>query len=91
MATSLSESRLYSCREAAAILNVSDDSIRRMIHAGDLEAIRIGQRSLRVLGDSIANYIHKNKGLYRPVVNGRATCSVKTADGVIVECEGGAA
>jgi excisionase family DNA binding protein len=85
--------RLYSCRETAQFLDISDDTVRRMIHDGHLEAVRIGRRCLRVLGESIENYIHKNKGLYRLVVTGRARWSVSTkkaeSGGVNAECEGG--
>ncbi len=40
--------KLLSCRTAARMLDVSDDTIRRLAHEGKLEAIRVGQRCLRV-------------------------------------------
>jgi excisionase family DNA binding protein len=46
--------RLLSCREAARLLDTSDDTIRRLIHAGKLDGLRIGKRCLRVRGESLA-------------------------------------
>jgi excisionase family DNA binding protein len=46
--------RLLSCREAARLLDTSDDTVRRLIHAGKLDGIRIGKRCLRVRGESLA-------------------------------------
>jgi DNA adenine methylase len=67
--------RLLSCRETAQPLNVSPDSIRRLVRAGHLEAIRIGKRSIRVLGDSIDRHID---------THGEASClfcqGIQTAD-----------
>jgi excisionase family DNA binding protein len=86
--------RLYSCREAAKVLDVSDDTIRRLIHSGKLEAIRIGRRCLRVLGDSIETYIDTHSETNRLVCQGETTWSIQTAkpgsDGG-GECQGGAA
>jgi len=45
--------RLLSCREAAAILGVSVDSVRRMAAAGKIEAVRIGVKCVRVSGASV--------------------------------------
>jgi excisionase family DNA binding protein len=90
MGTSRSDSplagRLYSCRDAAKFLDISDDTVRRMIHGGHLEAVRIGRRCLRVLGESIENYIQQHKEAKRLVVHGKA----KTAKGGSVS-EGGEA
>ena len=98
MATSRSRKplagRLLSCREAAQRLNVSPDSIRRLVQAGQLEAIRIGKRSLRVLGDSIERYIETHSEANRLVCQGEATWSVQTAKPVSDgggERQGGAA
>lgn len=35
------EKLLYSIMEAAALLNVSDDTIRRMIASGELNAVKV--------------------------------------------------
>lgn len=45
--------RLYSCREAAKVLDTSDDTVRRLIHTGRLDGFRIGKRCLRVRGESL--------------------------------------
>lgn len=83
MATSCSREplagRLLSCREAAQQLNVSADYIRRLVRAGHLSAIRIGKRSLRVLGDSIDRYIETRSEANRLVCQGAATWSLQTA------------
>lgn len=45
--------RLLSCREAARLLDTSDDTVRRLIHLGKLDGLRIGKRCLRVRGESL--------------------------------------
>lgn len=84
MATSCSRKplagSLLSCREAAQRLNVSPDSIRRLVRAGHLEAIRIGKRSLRVLGDSIDHYVETHSEANRFDCLGKATWSIQTAN-----------
>ncbi len=45
--------RFLSCQEAARILGLSDDTIRRLIHAGKLDAVRVGKRCLRVTAESV--------------------------------------
>lgn len=71
--------RLYSCREAAKLLDLSDDSVRRMIHAGQLDGVRIGKRILRVLGESLDRCIHAGSEPRRLVCHGEATCVVRVA------------
>ena len=44
---------LLRCREAARILDVSTRHIYRLIHQGDLDAVRIGARQIRVTHDSL--------------------------------------
>lgn len=48
--------RFLSCQEAARILDLSDDTIRRLIHAGRLDAVRVGKRCLRVTADSVRRF-----------------------------------
>lgn len=101
MATSRSNppmsGRLYSCREAAKLLDVSDDTIRRLIHAGKLEAVRIGKRCLRVQGGSLERYVNIPDDGYRLVCHGAATGCVRQAPvpqplvGINCGCQGGAA
>jgi excisionase family DNA binding protein len=101
MATSRStmpmSGRLYSCREAAKVLDVSDDTIRRLIDSGKLEAVRIGKRCLRVLGESLERCINSPTEGSRIVCHGKATCYVheppvpNPPSGVKCGCQGGAA
>jgi excisionase family DNA binding protein len=46
-ASVLSSSRFLTVFEAAAILRVSKQTVYRLVHAGDLEAVRVG-RWLRI-------------------------------------------
>lgn len=48
--------RLLPLTAVAAQLGVSDDTVRRLIAAGDLDAARIGYRTVRVPADSLARY-----------------------------------
>lgn len=70
--------RLLSCREAAKLLDVSDDTVRRMIRAGELEGVRIGKRILRVFGESLDRCMQTQTEVHRLDVNGEATWSVRT-------------
>ena len=49
--------RLVSLVEAAEILGVSTKSVRRYIAAGDLEAVRIGRRTIRIKTESLDRMI----------------------------------
>ena len=49
--------RLVSLAEAAEILSVSTKTVRRYIAAGDLEAVRLGRRTIRVRLDSLDRLI----------------------------------
>lgn len=40
--------RYLSCKSAGAILDLSDDSVRRLVKAGKLDGVRVGQRCIRV-------------------------------------------
>lgn len=78
MGTSHLAGRLFSCREAAAILSVSDDTVRRLIHSGKLEGVRISSRILRVFGESLDRCMDADIENNRLVVRGEATWSVRT-------------
>lgn len=57
--------RLLSCRAASVILDVSDDTIRRMAKEGRLESVQIGKRCIRVSESSVlslANLTAKPEG-----------------------------
>jgi excisionase family DNA binding protein len=49
--------RLVSLVEAAKILGVSTKSVRRYIAAGDLDAVRIGRRTIRIKTESLDRLI----------------------------------
>lgn len=56
----LSEVKFLTVAEVAAIMRVSKMSVYRLIHAGDLEAVRFG-RSFRVPEKAVNDYL---KGSY---------------------------
>lgn len=49
--------RLVSLIEAAEILGVSTKSVRRYIAAGDLDAVRLGRRTIRIKAESLDRLI----------------------------------
>lgn len=49
--------RLVSLVEAAEILGVSTKSVRRYIAAGDLDAVRLGRRTIRIKTESLYTLI----------------------------------
>ncbi|GAB3015450.1 hypothetical protein GCM10011376_05980 [Nocardioides flavus (ex Wang et al. 2016)] len=49
--------QLVTIREAAAILAVSTKTVRRYIAAGDLDAVRLGRRTIRVRVTSLDDLI----------------------------------
>ena len=51
---------LYSVRQVADTLGVHPETIRRLIHDGRLEAVRIG-RVLRVDGNSLAGFVARQR------------------------------
>ncbi|MFZ1374437.1 MAG: helix-turn-helix domain-containing protein, partial [Nostocoides sp.] len=52
----LSEVRFLTVAEVASIMRVSKMTVYRMVHAGDLPAIRVG-RSFRVPEDAVDTYL----------------------------------
>jgi excisionase family DNA binding protein len=56
-ATAISTRRLVSLTEAAEILGLSTKTIRRYIAAGDLDAVRLGRRVIRIKAESIERLI----------------------------------
>lgn len=48
---------LVSVRRAAELLDVSVDTVRRLIAAGDLDAVRLGYRTLRVPVSSLSQLV----------------------------------
>lgn len=49
--------RLVSLTEAAELLAVSPKTVRRYIAAGDLDAVRLGRRTIRVRVDALDRMI----------------------------------
>lgn len=49
--------RLVSLPEAADILGLSVKTVRRYIAAGDLDAVRLGRRTIRIKTDSLDRLI----------------------------------
>ena len=47
-------------KEAAAILAVSEQTVRSMIKAGALQSIRVGKRALRIPRSSVDGYAKNN-------------------------------
>ena len=63
MATSstgdLSESKFLTIAEVAATMRVSKMTVYRLVHGGDLPALRVG-RSFRVLEEDVNDYLRKS-------------------------------
>ncbi|HET7385087.1 MAG TPA: helix-turn-helix domain-containing protein [Nocardioidaceae bacterium] len=49
--------RLVSLPEAADILAVSPKTVRRYVAAGDLDAVRLGRRTIRIKAESLDRLI----------------------------------
>jgi len=54
--TSLSEVRFLTVAEVATIMRVSKMTVYRLVHSGELEAIRVG-RSFRVPEQAVNQYL----------------------------------
>jgi excisionase family DNA binding protein len=55
-ATSLSDVRFLTVAEVATIMRVSKMTVYRLVHSGELEAIRVG-RSFRVPEQAVNSYL----------------------------------
>jgi excisionase family DNA binding protein len=55
----LSESRLLTIAEVAAMMRVSKMTVYRLVHGGDLPALRVG-RSFRVREEDVDEYLRKS-------------------------------
>lgn len=51
---------LYSISEAKELLNVSDDTIRRMIKSGELDGVKVGG-AWRIRRESLAKYLEPSQ------------------------------
>lgn len=54
------DGKFYSVKEVAEMFGVSDNTIRNLCDAGDLESIRIGAQ-YRISEENIKKYINQNK------------------------------
>jgi excisionase family DNA binding protein len=52
--------RLYSVQEVANLLGVHAETVRRLIHSGGLNAVRVG-RVLRVEEDELDRYLNRQR------------------------------
>jgi excisionase family DNA binding protein len=62
MATSsgdISDSKFLTVAEVAAMMRVSKMTVYRLVHGGDLPAVRVG-RSFRVLEEDVDEYLRKS-------------------------------
>ena len=71
-ATPLSAVRFLTVAEVAAIMRVSKMTVYRLVHSGDLEAIRVG-RSFRVPERAVDQYLSQMHGRRRPRWSDRGT------------------
>lgn len=55
--TTITTRRLVSIAEAADILGVSTKTVRRVIASGDLEAVRLASRTIRIKTESLDRFI----------------------------------
>ncbi len=54
-----SESKFLTVAEVAAMMRVSKMTVYRLVHGGDLPAVRVG-RSFRVLEEDVDEYLRKS-------------------------------
>src|SRR5258708_25707346 len=66
--TPLSDVRFLTVAEVASIMRVSKMTVYRLVHSGELEAIRVG-RSFRVPEQAVNRYL---KGSFVPASSGRS-------------------
>lgn len=55
----ISEVRFLTVAEVAAMMRVSKMTVYRLVHNGDLPAVRVG-RSFRVVEDDVDEYLRKS-------------------------------
>jgi excisionase family DNA binding protein len=60
MTSDVDTGSLYSVRDVADRLGVHPETIRRLIHDGRLEAVRVG-RVLRVDGGALAGFVERQR------------------------------
>ena len=70
----LAEVRFLTVAEVAAIMRVSKMTVYRLVHAGELPAVRVG-RSFRVPEDAVHDYLRRRRSSTPPDRRHRATAS----------------
>ncbi len=55
----ISEVKFLTVAEVAAVMRVSKMTVYRLVHSGELEAVRVG-RSFRVPEDAVNDYLRKS-------------------------------
>ncbi|MFZ1879542.1 MAG: helix-turn-helix domain-containing protein [Gaiellaceae bacterium] len=60
MATNVNSGSHYSVRDVADRLGVHPETIRRLIHDGRLDAVRVG-RVLRIDGRAVAGFVDRQR------------------------------
>jgi excisionase family DNA binding protein len=62
MSTDVHEARLLSVRETAALLGVSEKTVRRLIAAGVLPALQLGGKgsSVRIPADELSEWLESD-------------------------------
>ena len=63
--------RWYSIKEAAEVLDVSHDTVSRLIQRGDLPAVRVSERIVRIPVPALDFYASGRKASPRRVVRRR--------------------
>lgn len=58
-ATDMSEAKFLTIAEVAATMRVSKMTVYRLVHSGELPAVRVG-RSFRVTEDDVNDYLRKS-------------------------------
>ena len=59
MSSSLSEVKFLTVAEVATMMRVSKMTVYRLVHGGELPALRVG-RSFRVTEDDVQEYLRKS-------------------------------
>jgi excisionase family DNA binding protein len=63
--------RWYSIKEAAEVLDVSHDTVSRLVQRGDLRAVRVSERIVRIPVPALDFYASGRKASPRRVVRRR--------------------
>ena len=69
--------RWYSIKEAAEALGVSHDTVTRLVERGELPAIRVSERIIRIPAPAFEFYASGRKATPRRVVRRRVSESIE--------------